>query len=156
MTKYYACTISARELVQRLSSIDKVYEFFSNGYKDFDIHIIAVERNQINQNQHYHVLASSDYGHVYIGNWVQEIANIDEVKKYFNYCKKDGKYKLYKALPFDTNDNKSWYERALKGVYQYPNMLELLQAQPDLIKYIHKVRALYDLIYNYNRERGEL
>lgn len=150
--KYYALTINNSDLVKSFKTIDLVYEFI----KDFcDVNVIAVERNELNFNIHYHLLVSnlkSDKNVLFNSGyiWYKELETDLEITKYYHYILKDGRYKIYNFLPKELNitTNETWYEKALRLCNQYNSLAELFNDNPDMIKKITQVSKLFYFINN--------
>jgi len=152
--KYYAITINTINVINEynLKSINSVKDFIEkNVDADKTIYTISVERNKLNQNIHYHILVSSTdeinkWNKVYW--WLKEIDSDIEVVRYNNYIKKDGLYKVYNQLSLHNNliNNDTWYNQALELIPKYKSLKELLQEHPHLIKQIHKVEKLWNII----------
>lgn len=150
--KFYALTINNSELVESLKSIELVYNFI----KDYcEVNIIAVERNELNFNTHYHLLVSDlrvddnilfNSGYI----WHKELVSDFDIIKYYHYILKDGRYKTYNLLPKTLNieTNESWYNKALRLCYEYNSLAKLFNDNPDMIKKISQVSKLFDLINN--------
>ncbi len=151
---YYAITINTIEVINEynLKSINKVKDFITNNIDaDKKIYTISVERNELNQNIHYHILVSSTedinkWHKVYW--WVKEIDSDIEIIRYNNYIKKDGLYKAYHPLTLQHNlvNNDSWYNQALELIPKYNSLKDLFKEHPHLIKQIHKVEKLWNIL----------
>jgi hypothetical protein len=151
---YYAITINTIDFINEcnLKSINSVYDFINKNIDaDKKIYTISVERNDLNQNIHYHILVSSTdeinkWNKVYW--WIKEIDSDIEIIRYNNYIKKDGLYKAYHSLTLQHNllNNDSWYNQALELIPKYKSLKQLLQEHPHLIKQIHKVEKLWNII----------
>lgn len=151
---YYAITINTIEFINEynLNSINKVKDFIiKNVDADKKIYTISRERNKLNENTHYHILVSSTeeinkWNKVYW--WIKQIDTDLEVIRYNNYIKKDGLYKAYHPLTLQHNlvNNDTWYNQALELIPKYDSLKELLQDHPHLIKQIHKVEKLWNII----------
>lgn len=151
---YYAITINTIDVINdyNLKSINSVYDFINKNI-DFEkeIYTISVERNELNQNIHYHILVSSvadinQWNKVYW--WVKEIDTDIEIIRYNNYIKKDGLYKVYHQLSLENSliNNDTWYNQALELIPKYKSLKDLFKAHPHLIKQIHKVEKLWYII----------
>lgn len=151
---YYAITINTIEFINEynLKSINSVYDFIEKNIEsEKTIYTISVERNELNQNIHYHILVSSTeeinkWHKVYW--WVKEIDSDIEIVRYNNYIKKDGLYKVYHQLSLQNSliNNDTWYNQALELIPKYKSLKDLLQEHPHLIKQIHKVEKLWNII----------
>jgi hypothetical protein len=151
---YYAITINTIEFINEynLKSINSVKDFITKNIDaDKTIYTISVERNDLNQNIHYHILVSSTddinkWNKVYW--WIKEIDSDIEIIRYNNYIKKDGLYKVYNQLSLHNNliNNDTWYNQALELIPKYKSLKQLLQEHPHLIKQIHKVEKLWNII----------
>ncbi len=154
---YYAITINTIEVINEynLKSINKVKDFITNNIDaEKQIYTISVERNELNQNIHYHILVSSTedinkWHKVYW--WVKEIDSDIEIIRYNNYIKKDGLYKVYHQLNLENSliNNDTWYNQALELIPKYNSLKDLFKEHPHLIKQIHKVEKLWNIIKNY-------
>lgn len=142
---YYALTVNNLELTEKYKSIDSLYEYLKCFCKD--INYIAVERNELNENIHYHILCEDyvdlpDICNIYIWNKTIEVA--DELQKYINYLKKDGHYKVYKIPPFIFEESR-WYERAYSLICSKESLLEVFEADLSLMKYYNQISRMWDL-----------
>lgn len=155
--RYYAITINNSDLIFefKLTSIDSVRDFIIRNFADIDkkIYTISVERNELNQNIHYHILLSSlgdinDWHRAFW--WCKHIDTDIEIIRYNNYIKKDGLYKVYIPLELEqeiTNKD-TWYNQALLLIPKYETLKDLFTENPQLIKQIHKVEKLWYIINN--------
>ena len=151
---YYAITINTIDIINEynLKSINKVKDFIEKNIDaDKKIYTISVERNDLNQNIHYHILVSSTdeinkWNKVYW--WIKQIDTDLEVIRYNNYIKKDGLYKAYHPLTLQHNllNNDTWYNQALELIPKYKSLKDLFNEHPHLIKQIHKVEKLWNII----------
>lgn len=151
---YYAITINTIEFINEynLKSINHVKDFIDKNIEaDKTVYTISVERNELNQNIHYHILVSSTdeinkWNKVYW--WIKEIDSDIEIIRYNNYIKKDGLYKVYHQLSLHNNliNNDTWYNQALELIPKYKSLKELFKENPHLIKQIHKVEKLWNII----------
>lgn len=146
---YYAITINNQELTQKYNSIRKVYEAYAN--MPITIYCIAVERNELNVNIHYHLLVGSEFPITHLDNqytWWKHIENDVEVIKYFNYIKKGGNYKIYNNLEINNNDveNNIYYDM-LTACKTYNTLADLIEANPQFIKHINKLTVLWTIIH---------
>ena len=151
---YYAITINTIDIINEynLKSINKVKDFIEKNIDaDKKIYTISVESNDLNQNIHYHILVSSTdeinkWNKVYW--WIKEIDSDIEIVRYNNYIKKDGLYKVYQQLSLQNSliNNDTWYNQALELIPKYKSLKQLLQERPHLIKQIHKVEKLWNII----------
>lgn len=149
---YYAITINNKELTNSFNSIDKVYDYFRM-LPVGKVIIIAVERNELNKNIHYHILYKSDVPIQSIDEiniWWKEIKTELEVIKYYNYCKKDGRYKIYNVLGIKNDTENTIYTELLELVKTYDCLKTLINENPNMIKYLTKLVKLYK-IYNNKR-----
>lgn len=154
---YYAITINTIEFINEynLKSINRVKDFIEKNIEsDKTIYTISVERNELNQNIHYHILVSSTdeinkWNKVYW--WIKEIDSDIEIIRYNNYIKKDGLYKVYYQLNLQNSliNNDTWYNQALELIPKYKSLKDLFKDNPHLIKQIHKVEKLWCIIKNY-------
>lgn len=143
---YYAVTINNLEVVSGMSKIDDVYDYFMKHY-DYTIYTISVERNEINNNTHYHLLIGSEIEvksfDVYnIHCWSDLLKESHDVTQYDLYIKKDGKYKIFNPHGFE--NKKSWYDLALELCISKMPLREMFQKYPHLIKHINKIRVLHE------------
>lgn len=138
-----AITINNKELVKELKSIDFVYNFLSSMG---DVYIIAVERNDLNKNTHYHALIDGDITFIEKFNniWSKVIETDIEVLKYIDYIKKDGTFKVYKKLDIESN-NDHWTSVILNLVLKYDSLNQLFHENPRMIKYITYIERLYKI-----------
>lgn len=147
--KHYAITINNKSLTSEFNSIDKVYRYFS--LLPIETVIIAVERNELNQNIHYHILVKSDVPIQSVNEtaiWWKELETELDVIKYYNYCKKDGKYKIYKELGIKTDTQDTIYTEILMLVKTYDCLKTLINENPNMIKYLPKVERLFKIFNN--------
>lgn len=147
---YYAITINNKELTSNFSSIDKVYNHFRM-LPIGEVIIIAVERNELNENIHYHILYKSDVPIQTINQiniWWKEISTELEVLKYFNYCKKGGNYKIYSELGISKDIENTIYAELLELVKTYDSLKTLINENPNMIKYLAKLERLYKIFNN--------
>ncbi len=150
---YYAITINTIDIINEcnLKSINNVKDFITNNIdSDKKIYTISVERNELNQNIHYHILVSSTeninkWHKVYW--WVKEIDSDIEIIRYNNYIKKDGLYKVYHQLDLENSliNNDTWYNQVLELIPKYNSLKGLFIEHPHLIKQIHKVEKLWNI-----------
>lgn len=148
--KYYAITINNNNLTSEFKSIQKVYQYFSL-LPTTETIIIAVERNELNENIHYHILVKSDVpiqsiNETYI--WWKELETDLDIIKYYNYCKKDGNYKIYKELGLETDTQDTIYTEILMLVKTYDSLKTLINENPNMIKYLPKVERLFRIFNN--------
>ncbi len=146
---YYAVTINNKELTKKYKSIDSVYKELRR-WPIGEVIIIAVERNEINQNIHYHILYKSEVPITSINDtyiWWQELETELEVIKYFNYCKKDGKYKIYNELGIKQDTQNTIYTELLELVKTYDSLKTLINENPNMIKYLGKLERLYKIFH---------
>ncbi len=151
---YYAITINNKELTERFRSIRQVYEHFS--LMPITVNIVSVERNEINENIHYHLLISADYPIESVDSkyiWWKELATDTDILKYQEYIKKDGNYKIYNAISLETQEDNTLYTKMLKDCQKYYRFSDLLVDNPHYIKHIHKIKLLWDTINN-NQRKG--
>ena len=145
---YYAITINNKELTDKYSSIRQVYEQFA--LMPITVNIIAVERNELNQNIHYHLLISAEVPVTHIDNqfiWWDELVTDIDVLRYQEYIKKDGNYKVYNTISIDSNiKEKSYYEVMLIACQSYNRFSDLIKDNPQFIKDLHKLKLLWDVI----------
>lgn len=151
---YYAITINTIEFINEynLKSINRVKDFIEkNVNADKKIYTISVERNELNQNIHYHILVSSTdkinkWNKVYW--WIKEIDSDIEIVRYNNYIKKDGLYKVYLPLDLEQDilNKDTWYNQALELIPNYKSLKDLFKDNPHLIKQIHKVEKLWNIM----------
>lgn len=164
---YYAITINNKELTKELKSIDKVYNFINNIFRFYEnttINIISCERNDLNENIHYHLLLTSindiDVNDTILSNvniWVKKILTTDEVILYYDYVKKDGTYKVY-TVPDFIIKNEKYYNRAF--LYWQSNdgsnVDDYLLKYPEDIKYFRNLDRLYNVyLYKKQKERRD-
>lgn len=147
---YYAITINNKELTEKYKSIRQVYEQFA--LMPITVNVIAVERNELNQNIHYHLLINAEVPVKHLDNeyiWWKELATDVDVLKYQEYIKKEGNYKIYNTISLDSDihDN-SVYEKMLKACQSYNRFSELIKDNPQYIKDLHKIKLLWDVINN--------
>lgn len=145
---YYAITINNKELTDKYKSIRKVYEQFA--LMPITVNIIAVERNELNQNIHYHLLITAEVPITHIDNqfiWWDELVTDIDVLRYQEYIKKDGNYKVYNTISIDSNiKEKSYYEVMLIACQSYNRFSDLIKDNPQFIKDLHKLKLLWDVI----------
>ncbi|MEM0173685.1 MAG: hypothetical protein QXI16_04170 [Sulfolobaceae archaeon] len=145
----YAITINNLEVVGTLKTIDSVHELL---HRFGTISIIAVERNELNHNIHYHVLLFSDieYDTIFTvfksyGMWLKLIDNDFEILKYYDYCKKDGNYKLYHSLDKSLSNSKN--VELLELIERYESLYALFKDNPHLINKVHIIKALWGIAH---------
>ena len=145
---YYAITINNQELTKRYNSIALVYQEYSK--MPITVYCIAVERNDINQNIHYHLLIGSEFPITHNDTyytWWTLIENDVEVIKYYNYIKKDGNYKIYNNLPIKNDENENdIYSEMLTACKTYNSLKDLINDNPEFIKYLHKLTLLWNIV----------
>ena len=145
---YYAVTINNQKLVNKFRTIDSVYKHFQ--YMPITINVIAVERNELNSNIHYHLLISAEVPITFsVDNefiWQKELLTELDIVKYQEYIKKDGKYKIYHAIPLAINSGTTKYDNMLRDCYSYNNFLEMIKDNPQYIRDIHRLEALWKLV----------
>lgn len=144
---YYAITINNKELTEKYNSIKQVYEHFSK--MPITVNIIAVERNELNKNIHYHLLISADFPIQHIDNefiWWKELETDIDVIKYREYIKKDGNYKVYNSITLENQKDDTKYHQMLKACQSYNRFSEMIKDNPQFIKDIHKIKLLWDVI----------
>lgn len=146
---YYAITINNQDLTQKYNSITKVYQEYSK--MPITVYCIAVERNEINVNTHYHLLIGLEFPITHLDNqytWWKQIDNDVEVLKYFNYIKKGGNYKIYNNLEINNNVvENTIYNEMLIACKTFNNITDLITANPHFIKHIHKLTLLWSIIH---------
>lgn len=140
---YYAVTINRLEQVENLKTIDQVYYLLLTEYEG--VNIISAERNQLNENIHYHALCYNELSASPKEHYSKIIDNELELEKYYNYVKKDGRFKVFKALQFDLSDK--WYLQALECVKsdRYNHFDELISDNPHFIPKINTVSKLWEI-----------
>lgn len=145
----YAITINNLEVVATLKTIDNVYELL-NSFGT--ISIIAVERNELNQNIHYHILLFSDIDYDIILTickdyrmWVGLLNTDIEILKYYEYCKKDGNYKLYYSLDKGLSSSKN--TELLELIERYESLYALFKDNPHLINKVHIIKTLWGIAH---------
>lgn len=147
---YYAITINNKELTEKYKSIRQVYEQFA--LMPITVNIIAVERNELNENIHYHLLITAEVPITHFDNqyiWWKELSTDVDVLKYQEYIKKDGKYKLYNTISLDSNiQDNSFYNKMLKDCQSYNRFSDLIKDNPQYIKDLHKIKLLWEVIHN--------
>lgn len=143
---YYAITINNKKLMEDLTSINKAYDFLSPLGM---VYIIAAERNDLNYNTHYHALISNDKSpdemlqiatdnQIWAGNIIEEV----ELQKYYSYCKKDGKYKLYNK--FNVSDTLT-NSQIIELVRSYSSLQMLFIDYPELINKVSMIKQLWNI-----------
>lgn len=143
---YYAITINNSKLINKYRRIEQVYQHFQQ--MPITVYIIAVERNEINENIHYHLLIGAEMPITSIDDefvWWKELQTDIEVMKYASYIKKDGKYKIYNALALD-NENDTKYHQMLNACQTYNKFSDMILDNPNFIKHIHQLRMLWHVI----------
>jgi len=144
---YYAITINNEKIVEKYKTIRQVYEKFA--LMPITVYVIAREKNELNYNIHYHLLVGANVPVTHIDNefvWWKELETDIDVLKYQEYIKKDGNYKIYNALALDNQVDDTKYHNMLKACQSYNRFSDLIKDNPQYIKYINKLKLLWDVI----------
>lgn len=142
--KYYAITINRSELTKDLKTIKSV----ENYLRDFcDVYVISVERNELNDNIHYHglVKASENNDNFMLESsiWKKQLDNKIDILKYINYIKKEGNFKVYQLTELELEQGITWQEKAIQLVEKHDNIRDILTESPEMLKYINHIEKLF-------------
>ncbi|MEM0173885.1 MAG: hypothetical protein QXI16_05200 [Sulfolobaceae archaeon] len=146
---YYAITVNNKELTEKFKSIKQLYEHFS--VMPVTVYTISCERNELNQNIHYHMLIGSKVPVECVEShyiWWKELQSDLDVMKYHDYIKKDGNYKVYNTITLDNQQDDTKYHQMLRAVQSYNKFGDMIRDNPHFIKDIHKLRLLWEVINN--------
>lgn len=147
--KYYAITINNKKLTDNLSSINKVYNYLNE--LNIKTIIISVERNQLNENEHYHILSYNVPQYILdnvkiVGFWIKELELDIEVLKYYEYVKKDGRFKQYEVLNIESEQT-NIYKIAITKFSEGMELREFFLLFPESAKNIYQIKELFSIYY---------
>lgn len=147
-SKTYAVTINNVDVVKRLKSMDKVKDYLAL-YSDV-VYLISVERNEFNNNTHYHILLDGSYLDglpIKTDFWYKEIQSDFEILKYIDYIKKGGQYKVYNLHEAELS-SPHWTTEVMQLVLKYDKISDLLKDNPKMLRHIHYIEKAFSYLKN--------